>query len=220
MQSYGLRTGVHYCVANRVTTFLDVDADRYFGLPATCHEAFSYLTENGTALEVHTAGLAPLLDAKLIVPIKDGADFPRPVKVPDVRESVIDQIDTKPSLWGFLRAWNCQWAAERDLRRMPLSRVLANLGSRKPRGERSIVLPPEKVLASFFETSIVIQNHDQCLRRSVAMVNYLTQHACHPLFVIGVRNNPFEAHAWVQIQDIALNDHVEKIGRFTPILAI
>ena len=220
MQAYGLRAGVHYCVANGMTTFLDIDADRYFGLPAGCQEAFDCLTKVGAVPEPDVAALAPVINAQLLVPTDVGGDFPMPVAVPVVMESVIDQVEIGPSFWKFFRAWQCQKAAERELRRKPLSTVLANLANRGGSTQHSLTTPADKVLASFFETSIVTKNHDQCLRRSIAMVHYLTQYGCYPLFVIGVRNNPFEAHAWVQIRNIALNDDVEKIGRFTPILAI
>ncbi len=220
MQAYGLRAGVHYCVADGATTFLDVDADRYFGLPASCQEAFAYLVENGVALDKHVRALAPLTAATLLVPTDIPERFPLPTIVPEVRESALDLIDARPSPWPFLRAWYCQAQAKRDLSRKPLSQVLANLSNRKTGTGQNKVPPSSKILAAFLETSIVTQTHDQCLRRSIAMVNYLAHYTCSPLFVIGVRNNPFEAHAWVQYDGMALNDDVEKIGRFTPILAI
>jgi hypothetical protein len=220
MQAYGLRAGVHYCVANGVTTFLDVDADRYFGLPAKCQSAFSYLVENGAVPDAHVAALSPLTAAKLLVPTDIPDRFPLPTTVPEVRESVLDVIDARTSPWKFIRAWLCQGEAKRDLSRMPLSQVLANLSNKKARVGQYSVPPSHKAVAAFLGTSIVTQSHDQCLPRSIAMVNYLAHYACHPLFVIGVRNNPFEAHAWVQYDGMALNDDVEKISRFTPILAI
>jgi len=220
MQTYRLRAGVHDCEADGATTFLDVDADRYFGLPATCQEAFTYLVENGAASEAHVAALAPLTAAKLLVPTDIDDGFPLPTMVPEVRESVLDVIDARPSPWQFLRAWVCQAEAKRELSRKPLSQVLSNLSNRKAVTGQHKGPPSHKALAAFLETSIVTQNQDQCLRRSIAMVNYLAHYACQPLFVIGVRNNPFEAHAWVQYEGMALNDDVEKISRFTPILAI
>lgn len=220
MQAYGLRAGVHYCVANGAIIFLDIDADRYFGLPATCQQAFSYLVENGMASDAHVVALAPLTAARLLVPTDTADGFPLPTLVPNVRQSALDLIEARPSLWQFLCAWQCQAEAKRDLYRKPLSQVLSNLSNKKAGAEQSKAPPPEKALAAFFATSAVTQTHDQCLRRSIAMVNYLTHFACCPLFVIGVRNNPFEAHAWVQFHDMVLNDDVEKIGRFTPILAI
>ena len=38
--------------------------------------------------------------------------------------------------------------------------------------------------------------------------------------VIGVTASPFGAHAWVQIGDVVLNDSVDRVRRFVPILTI
>lgn len=220
MQAYTLRAGVHYCVADGATTFLDVNADRYFGLPAKCQSAFSCLVENGAVPDANVAALAPLTAAKLLVPTDIPGPFPAPTRVPEVRDSILDLIDARPSPWQFIRAWLCQAEAKQDLSRMPLSQILAKLSNKKARIGQHSTPPSHKTVAAFLETSIVMQSHDQCLRRSIAMVNYLAHYTCNPLFVIGVRNNPFEAHAWVQFGEMVLNDDVEKIGRFTPILAI
>lgn len=220
MQAFKLRTGVHYCMADGATIFLDIDADRYFGLPASCQEAFAFLVENGVASDVHVAALAPLTSAKLLVPTQMSAPFALPKAVPEVRESALDLVDVRPSPWQFLHAWFCQVGAKHDLARKPLSHVLAKLSNKKAAAAQQRTPPSHKALAAFLDTSIVTQTHDQCLRRSIAMVNYLAHYACCPLFVIGVRNNPFEAHAWVQSENMVLNDDVEKVGRFTPILVI
>jgi len=220
MQAYRLKEGVHYCVADGAATFLDVDADRYFGLPASSQEAFAHLVAHGTVLDAQVAALAPLTANHLLVATETSDSFPRPIAIPAVRESALDSVAIRSSLLLFFRAWYRQAEAGRDLGGKPLSRVLAKLSDKKARTAGGKGRPPDDVVAAFLTTSIVSQSHDQCLRRSIAMVQFLTDFAYSPLFVIGVRNNPFEAHAWVQDEDMALNDEVEKIGRFTPILAI
>jgi hypothetical protein len=38
--------------------------------------------------------------------------------------------------------------------------------------------------------------------------------------VLGVRMNPFSAHAWAQFGSIVLTDSLEQVREFTPILAV
>ena len=38
--------------------------------------------------------------------------------------------------------------------------------------------------------------------------------------VLGVRLAPFRAHSWVQLKDEVLNDHIDHIRSFTPILIL
>ena len=42
----------------------------------------------------------------------------------------------------------------------------------------------------------------------------------HAQLVIGVRTSPFGAHSWAQHEDEVLNDSVEEVLRFTPILIV
>lgn len=59
-----------------------------------------------------------------------------------------------------------------------------------------------------------------CLRDSLVLADFLLRRGFTPTFVIGVRSKPFAAHAWVQCGDTVLNDTVENVQRYIPILAI
>ena len=220
MQTYDLRAGVHYCIPDGSAIFLDVEADRYLGLPPSCQNAFAHLVNQGSALDGHVAELAPLTSGRLLVPTDDRVGFPPPVSVPETRQSALDMSDTRHTLGQFINAWRCQAQAKQSLARHRLSDVLGTVSKRKTDAGKLTVPPTDMVVAAFLATSIVTKNRDQCLRRSIAMINYLARYGCFPLFVIGVRTQPFEAHAWVQSGDTILNDEVEQVGRFTPILAI
>jgi hypothetical protein len=38
--------------------------------------------------------------------------------------------------------------------------------------------------------------------------------------VFGVRTWPFHAHCWLQVEDVVLDDHHERIGAYTPLMAL
>jgi hypothetical protein len=52
------------------------------------------------------------------------------------------------------------------------------------------------------------------------MVRYLRRHQYFPDLVLGVRMMPFAAHAWVQDGDTVLNDTVDYVSAYTPILVV
>jgi hypothetical protein len=54
----------------------------------------------------------------------------------------------------------------------------------------------------------------------LALVDFLAYLHFYPDLVIGVRLAPFSFHAWVQFGDIVLNDEVDTVRPYTPILVV
>jgi hypothetical protein len=59
-----------------------------------------------------------------------------------------------------------------------------------------------------------------CLFDSLALLEFLSRFALYPTWVFAVIPEPFEAHCWLQHGDVVLNDSVEEVTKFTPIMAI
>jgi hypothetical protein len=59
-----------------------------------------------------------------------------------------------------------------------------------------------------------------CLFRALLLQAVLRRRGFAATLVIGVQTWPFEAHAWVQADDLALDDGQDHAGGFTPILAL
>lgn len=79
---------------------------------------------------------------------------------------------------------------------------------------RSSVAAYEKLRPLFFTA------RDKCLLDTYALLRFLGGRGLFPHGVIGVRTQPFRAHAWVQHGDMVLNDQRENVARFTPILVL
>lgn len=62
--------------------------------------------------------------------------------------------------------------------------------------------------------------HDRCLNDSLTLIHFLATQGLFPQWVIGVRANPFGAHAWVQHDGVVLNDLHERVRRYRPILVV
>ncbi len=61
---------------------------------------------------------------------------------------------------------------------------------------------------------------ERCLARSIALSLCLTSRGVRAHVVLGVRLAPFGAHCWAQAGDEVLNDSVEEVLRYKPILFI
>jgi hypothetical protein len=59
-----------------------------------------------------------------------------------------------------------------------------------------------------------------CLFDSLALVNFLAGYGIHPDWIFAVREDPFTAHCWVQQGGVVLNDEVEHISLYTPIMDV
>lgn len=67
---------------------------------------------------------------------------------------------------------------------------------------------------------LAFTSRDRCLFDSLALMNLLHLDGLDARWVIGVKDRPFAAHAWVQQDDLVLNDLHEHVRRFTPILIV
>lgn len=61
---------------------------------------------------------------------------------------------------------------------------------------------------------------DRCLPRSIALALCLARHGCRVHVVLGVKLAPFAAHCWAQNRGEVLNDELEEVRRYTPILVL
>jgi hypothetical protein len=61
---------------------------------------------------------------------------------------------------------------------------------------------------------------DRCLFDSLVLIEYLAQFSLHPMWVFGVKTDPFAAHSWVQAGSTVLNDNVNHVREYTPIMYV
>ncbi len=60
----------------------------------------------------------------------------------------------------------------------------------------------------------------RCLTSSLFLLHFLHAQGFAARWVFGVKTYPFEAHCWVEHGDVVLNDSLEHVRSFTPIVAI
>jgi len=62
--------------------------------------------------------------------------------------------------------------------------------------------------------------NDACLLRSLALAYHLRSSGCAAQLVIAVRTDPFAAHCWVESGDRVLNEELDAVASFEPILFV
>lgn len=118
----------------------------------------------------------------------------------------------------------CAALSAMRLRWLPLSAVAAHIAALRGEGPAEPMNHGDRLresVAAFDRLRpLAFTSRDKCLYDSLALVTFLACERLHARWVIGVRTNPFRAHAWVQAGDTVLNDLHENVRAFRPILVV
>ena len=114
--------------------------------------------------------------------------------------------------------------ASRELRRQPFHLTVESVRVRKNHNRRRAPVfdfERMRVLVSAFDRLRWLYPRSYlCLFDSLALIHFLASFRVFPEWVFGVTADPFEAHCWVQVGNMVLNDTVERVSAFTPIMYI
>jgi hypothetical protein len=76
-------------------------------------------------------------------------------------------------------------------------------------------------VALFYEARpFLFSSRNACLFDSLALLLFLRRLGVHPQWIFGVRTGPFAAHCWLQSGHIVLNDTVDNVRSYTPIMSV
>ena len=110
------------------------------------------------------------------------------------------------------------------LRKWKLSRTLAKIERRRPRVGPCMGLledsSAKKLIATFKELRPLYPRPYLCLFDSLALLEFLAGYHTYPRIVFGVVADPFQAHCWLQEGDVLLNDDLERVAKYKPILSV
>jgi hypothetical protein len=114
--------------------------------------------------------------------------------------------------------------ASRQLREHSFQSVVSAVGARKHRNQ-SPRNPLDSgrirsLTAVFASLRLFYPRAYLCLFDSLALLNFLARADLYPDWVFGVRAEPFEAHCWLQSGKVVLNDTLERVSAFTPIMCV
>lgn len=96
---------------------------------------------------------------------------------------------------------------------------------RAERGRRHGTSAPQSELHQLIDAFSRLQPFffaakDACLLDALALSEFLFGYGVFPSWVFGVQARPFAAHCWLQLDGIVLNDTVDHVKRYTPIMVV
>lgn len=146
-------------------------------------------------------------------------DTPRttPLQISDSLQRKILPRD----VWRFLAACT---AASRDLRWRPLEHTVLQVRNRNfshtvvaPAGDKQTIID---LYILFQALRPYYPRRYLCIFDSLALLHFLAHYRVFPEWVFGVKLQPFGAHCWVQAGPIVVNDTIDNVRDYTPIMAI
>ena len=224
--AWGLRDDIRFCVIGSRVVFMDMSSERYFGLPASLDYAFQKLLDPAPLSASEEMALRPLIDRGLLVPDGRGAQPTKPICAPDAALDLIHSLPERASPSAVALALWSETVIVFASRRLSLRAIEAKLhkwrGRRADGCDQQDAMPQSylELAAAFERTALLFHPADRCLTKALAFVLACRSRGLYPSLVFGVRTSPFAAHCWVQHETLILNDELERVRIFTPILVL
>jgi hypothetical protein len=215
--AWALRRGVYAVAAWEDLVFLDTRSDAYLCIPYGA-SVMRACEARGVWRIADEALAADLRDAGLIGSPR-GASVPEGTGTAAPSASALQVRPARPGVRDLLEAAQCMADLLLNYRGRAFSEVLER--ARAPL--RLVARPtPEltDVVARFHRWAAWAPVSGKCLLRSFMLLRLLRRHGHDAQWVFGVRTWPFQAHCWLQVGPVVLDDHVERLTVFTPIMVV
>lgn len=236
MARYSLANHVFVCRNEDYIVVLDVREDRYFSLDAGSTAALAPFLTGWPAAETDAGAntgppledvVQPLLGQGWLLQAEAAGKAATPVRVVAPYTELQEELDgSRPKInFGVVLAFCAASVRARLLMRMwPFERVVRRVAARRAaaRGRQLVDIERARQLMQIFEylRAFLFSHREECLRDSLAVLEFLAGYGVFPDWVFGVRARPFVAHCWVQSEGIVFNDTAEHAGGYTPIMVV
>jgi hypothetical protein len=204
---------------------LDIDGNQYYTVQKTINELFSDDIYGVDAEENEDEIVKSLIDLGILI-YKQRSDNVIPIS-PSCTQPVsgLEILrNVKAHRITVISAVFEQIICGITVKLRPLSKILGNIKKAKniaaARCTPGVGIDVIEIAASFQTSSLFISFKDKCLPRSLALVRYLSKRGVLADLIIGVKMRPFAAHAWVEHRGFVLNDTVDGVQPYTPILVV
>lgn len=211
-----LRRDVHAAQVDEHLVLLDVEADRYFCLPTGGPASVGWgsrtldLADNELASTLLQAGLAePATNEMSLV----GRPFP-----PAPEGSAIRAQYRGPRPSDLFVGLAAMIDLARCYRNRSLSHILTTIASRPFEHQSEPTAAVLEEVERFQTWSPYAPVSGKCLLRSFMLLRALNRRGHDADWVFGVSTWPFRAHCWLQIGSVVLDDEVDAVRPFTPIM--
>lgn len=216
---YGLKPHVHLADVDGDLVLMDAKRNQYF-----CIARDAAATVRGELVGGNRfRGSAPLLDELEVAGLYGALDSVSPFQaVPHLAES--DLFGAAPEPLRLGEAFALTRAAGRAWRRLRVGRPSAwlEVARRRNRRANGLEANAERIhtLARHaYLARALFPGAARCLPNSMLLLELLALNGLGARWVFGVRTFPFEAHCWVEHDGVILNDTIDHVRWYTPIVA-
>lgn len=140
--------------------------------------------------------------------------------VPSARSDILD-ITPGPlalsDLWSLTKAYA---VVSRSYYGRSFGDIVQVARRHKPRSPKADIGALCRSAAVFARCLPLVPAQGECLFRSFMLLAFLRSQGFDATWVFGVRTWPFQAHCWLQAGEVVLDDVVDRIAPFTPILEV
>lgn len=211
---FPLASHAHLAVVDADVVLLDIAADRYLCVPdgqellrPTADRSVIAPARSDVADALLGAGLlASTAPSRRAIPARPASDLPK-------GEAAMSLLDA----WRLAGAvWDAAWRYHRR----PLAEIIA-FASRQARALTLAETGEVIRVARVYRHAVAwLPLPRKCLIRSFVLLRFLQRSGLAADWVFGVRTWPFSAHCWLQLGDMALDDHAERLLAYEPIFAV
>lgn len=233
MSNFQVSSHVSHCRIDDGIVVLNMRTEKYVALPPECRPAFELVVEgfNAPAHDIDPSiaqGLRHLIEAGLVTETASQSHASRPVsltfsdssmsRMSDIRRPPISPRDVIVFLISLI-------TAAYQLRSQPFEVVINGVRQQRRRFSIDDALPDAERVRELFrifrwQRLWTYTATDACLFDSLVLITFLRHHGIAATLALGVQTKPFGAHAWAQWGGLVLNDTVEHVSRYTPILVV
>lgn len=224
---FALAQHAFVCRCDRQVVILDLRRDRYLAVDAYKHAALAALVQDWPACNDETvdADATPALALAhslmslgvLTQPPQTGKSAaPLPAVVARSEWNQSSQASTGTMFAVVLATIG----ASLLLRWLPFERVVERVRRRQLQQRATSDIYQLRQLVGQFRCARawLFSSDNRCLHETLALLEFLALHHHYPRWIFGVHTTPFAAHCWLQHDDIVVNDSLDKVAQFTPIM--
>lgn len=206
-----LRGDVHAVGVGEALVVLDIARDEYLCLPFGSGDLSRHA--NG-ALTIEPGYAARALgEAGLLT--SEPPQTPRRVPPKPSRTVIHERAPTGAGLADAASAIAAAFDVRNARRRGGVSSYLSlDVADDRSRDQSAV----EMAAKWFWKVGPWLPLEGECLVRSATLMRFLARQGLSADWVFGVRLWPFMAHCWVQLEDACLNDDVERLVAYTPLM--
>lgn len=228
---YFLERGVYFCDRGSDLVFLDLKNDNYVLVNGLAADALRLLCEAGNSTDLTQASHEALQDlvAGGLLTVNEAIGKRVCMTTLQAAENeLIDEEETPTDatvhfghVWFFLLA--CAVASTK-LRFLKMESTIASVERRKahqePPRSHLEVSRTRRLTSIFLKLRPFFPANYLCLFDSLALLEFLAHYRTFPLWVFGIKLEPWQAHCWVQQGSFVYNEKSEAICDYSVIMAV